>query len=1264
MLTDPATAQVSPGSPIATPKHAAAQLLAQARQAMKQGNVKEADALIRQAEKLNVKYSMLKFEDTPAKARRDLNKMRGTTTAKPSTRFSPFGTKKDAALPDNPFSNYQSPPAAQPLPGFGPTNPNAAFGTPPATKPTSQIRFGSTPATGVTPNQFERPSAGGQVEPLPKVSAFDKSPAMTPFGKANVTAPPTLDKPPFAKHDPRTSPQFGKPTAPATPFPAATRPSSQIGFVENRPQPNNNFARTAAPSADAFAQKKQRAVEFVRQARKALERGDRPTAMRLAQHARSLQVPESAFGPREDRPSLLMYDLNRLAASNAGAVRPAGGNFDRKPAETPATRADFQPHRDKSHVAQVSGFGQNGPSFAAPDQPAFGAPTQPTPARQFAPIQNPAQFAAPAQTPMAIFQQAEQAMAAGNRVQAEKLYAEAWKGQAQLTPEAQQRIKNYFMNPVKQPALPSRTGLSLVEQAEAKQRMLAKQVESDVMRRQRVARDLLKDEPKAALDKLKETRAMVEGTELKTDYRDRLLRRVDRSIDEAKKYIADNRSQIELDERNRSLLDEIDREQQVKLDVQQRLAELVDEFNTLNDEQRFREAELIVKKAEKLAPKDPLVVQIKTTAMFIRRNASNGQLQERHEAGVWGALDSVAHSSVPYDDRNPVTYIDSWDQLSESRRQYERSGARLRTKKELEIEQKLKTPVLMKFNEEPLSEVMSHLSKVAGIDIFLDPRGLSAEGVSTDTPVSLKLNNEISLKSALNVILNQLQLGYVIEDEMLKITSLSTRENDIYAQTYNVADLIIAIPNFGQQTGMGLQSELQRAMNTATGATSGAGMTPPSAVAGYAANGNPGSMNTHLNPNALGQVVPGTAPGAAGAGLPGGLQQGAGGGASQADFDSLIQLITSTVSPTTWDEVGGPGSIAPFATNLSLVVNQTQEVHEQLVDLLKQLRRNQDLQVTIEVRFIDLSDNFFERIGVDFNFLAYDNIDDDSVPDEPGDNEGGSSMTVGWDGADITGDFEFDQGSFEATIPQVGGVFSPSAAASFGFAVLSDIEAYFFVQAVQSDVRSNTLQAPKVTLFNGQQAFVTNSTQTPFVTSVIPVVGDFAAAHQPVVVVLTEGSSMTVQAVVSPDKRYVRLTVVPFFSKIDSVETFTFEGSETSSSEESEQDDEDGGSSSSSADADGREGTTIQLPTFSFQTVTTTVTVPDGGTVLLGGLKTLREARNEVGVPLLSKIPYINRLFRNVGIGRETRSLMMMVTPRIIILEEEEAKLLGTRGTP
>ncbi|MBM3968809.1 MAG: type II and III secretion system protein [Planctomycetes bacterium] len=85
---------------------------------------------------------------------------------------------------------------------------------------------------------------------------------------------------------------------------------------------------------------------------------------------------------------------------------------------------------------------------------------------------------------------------------------------------------------------------------------------------------------------------------------------------------------------------------------------------------------------------------------------------------------------------------------------------------------------------------------------------------------------------------------------------------------------------------------------------------------------------------------------------------------------------------------------------------------------------------------------------------------------------------------------------------------------------------------------------------------------------------------------------------------------------------------------------------------------TVQQPVVSQTNILTTVAVPDGGTVLLGGVKRLSESRNMAGVPILNKIPYLSRLFKNTGVGRETQSLMMMVTPRIVILEEEE-ELLG-----
>jgi hypothetical protein len=51
-----------------------------------------------------------------------------------------------------------------------------------------------------------------------------------------------------------------------------------------------------------------------------------------------------------------------------------------------------------------------------------------------------------------------------------------------------------------------------------------------------------------------------------------------------------------------------------------------------------------------------------------------------------------------------------------------------------------------------------------------------------------------------------------------------------------------------------------------------------------------------------------------GSGIPGGTRPR--GGGVVADFDSLIDLIITTIDPDTWDDVGGPGSVAEFATGV------------------------------------------------------------------------------------------------------------------------------------------------------------------------------------------------------------------------------------------------------------------------------------------------------------------------------------------------------------
>ena len=100
-----------------------------------------------------------------------------------------------------------------------------------------------------------------------------------------------------------------------------------------------------------------------------------------------------------------------------------------------------------------------------------------------------------------------------------------------------------------------------------------------------------------------------------------------------------------------------------------------------------------------------------------------------------------------YDDRKPILFGDArdWATMSGTRRQLERQRQRF-SKAELEIQKSLSNKVDVKFNDRPLAEVMDMLSELSGVPIVLDPVGMAAEGVTSDTPVTIRLNQQISLK--------------------------------------------------------------------------------------------------------------------------------------------------------------------------------------------------------------------------------------------------------------------------------------------------------------------------------------------------------------------------------------------------------------------------------------------------------------------------------------------------------------------------------------
>ena len=86
----------------------------------------------------------------------------------------------------------------------------------------------------------------------------------------------------------------------------------------------------------------------------------------------------------------------------------------------------------------------------------------------------------------------------------------------------------------------------------------------------------------------------------------------------------------------------------------------------------------------------------------------------------------------------------------------------------------------------------------------------------------------------------------------------------------------------------------------------------------------------------------------------------------------------------------------------------------------------------------------------------------------------------------------------------------------------------------------------------------------------------------------------------------------------------------------------------------------VELPVLSVTKIKTTVTIPDGGTVLVGGLKREITNKSQIGIPGFLDIPFVNLLFGRKGNASLRSNLFVLINAKITIVHEEEAQLFGT----
>lgn len=111
-----------------------------------------------------------------------------------------------------------------------------------------------------------------------------------------------------------------------------------------------------------------------------------------------------------------------------------------------------------------------------------------------------------------------------------------------------------------------------------------------------------------------------------------------------------------------------------------------------------------------------------------------------------------------------------------------------RSKTVQKIEEVLRKPTEVDFQDQPLTDVISFLSDFHHIPILLDIEALSESGVATDTPMTRTLTG-VPLESALNIMLAPLKLDYVIANDVMTITTDKQASATMDARVYDLARL-------------------------------------------------------------------------------------------------------------------------------------------------------------------------------------------------------------------------------------------------------------------------------------------------------------------------------------------------------------------------------------------------------------------------------------------------------------------------------------------
>ncbi len=319
------------------------------------------------------------------------------------------------------------------------------------------------------------------------------------------------------------------------------------------------------------------------------------------------------------------------------------------------------------------------------------------------------------------------------------------------------------------------------------------------------------------------------------------------------------------------------------------------------------------------------------------------------------------------------------------------------------------------------------------------------------------------------------------------------------------------------------------------------------------------------------------------------------GGNELRSLDQLAEMIEK-------ETLSKRGKIAVIEDRNAIVITDIPEVLDRVSDIIKKIDV-QPLQISIEARIVDITDNYVKEIGIQWGG-SYKRGDFQTTGGQKTDvEEGGAVENTGpaMQGVGLSGD------NYVLNMPAAVGLLK---GASVGF-LLSDGEKFNLdmqLSALEEDKKLKVISKPRVITLDNQRAYIESGQEIPYKDYESEVTGGFSIEFKKAALQL----EVTPHMLDNGTRMYLNIVVA-----------------------------EKSANYSQAVFLDGE-------PPIDTRSLTTKVIVNNNETVVIGGLKRETVQETDEGVPILSDIPLLGKLFSFKGNDEQKSQLMIFITPQVI----------------